>query len=546
MKILRCVALLLAVASSLASAIAQPFFGFTPFPYDATEQAIVRVQGLLREHSTIYALHFDDGVPWEEIIEGKPLPAKIQREWDNLARTAPPGRPVYLGLTPLAKDRKSLAPGRGEKDYLPLPRSLRGADLDDDKVKAAYLAYARLAVRQFKPAYLNLGIEAGELASREPSRWPQFERLYLYVAGALKREYPQMMIGISFGLQSLRKPALAKRVKPLIEQSDYLGLSFYPHASPFGERFGEPPLRAGEEAWREPLEWVRTYTSKPIAICETGYLTRTVTLSSYKLTLKGDTDLQTRYVRELAEFAKRDGYLFVVWYLAVDYDRLYERMGGDSAANEVNLLWRNIGLWDGNVQPKPALDEWKRAVTGAAGASSETASGRVATGGVAAARAAAPLRSPAAVSSAAHEVGFSNQGQLFQTGPGTTMVLDSDAALWAYEYQRNDWAWALRELGASLPASTKRMELRLKSDRKGQIFIQLEERGGETFFVLLDPRPDWSEVTIDLASLQADPAKRKDGVLQPDQVVKLLVADPAGRDGAEGRRSIWFSRWRFE
>lgn len=526
MKTLRCIALLLALSTVLDGATARPLFGFTPFPYDSTEQAIVHVQDILRDHATVYALHFDDGVPWDEMLEGKPLPAKIQREWDGLVRAAPPGRPVYLGLTPLAKDRKSLAPGRGENDYLPLPRSLRRADLDDDKVKESYLEYARRAVRQFKPDYLNLGIEAGELASREPRRWSQFENLYLHVAGALKRENPQMMIGISYGLQSLRKPEVAKRVKALVEQSDYLGLSFYPHASPFAERFGEPPLRDGEDAWREPLEWVRTYTRKPIAICETGYLTRTVTLNNYKLTLKGDTDLQTRYVRELAEFAKRDSYLFVVWYLAVDYDRLYERMGGDSAANEVNLLWRNIGLWDGNVQPKPALKEWRRAIADV--------------------RPGTPSNPNAPLVASGIEIGFSSERQIFQTGPGTKMVLDGDDAVWTYDYRQNDWAWALRELGMSLPAGTVRMKLRIKSDRKGPIFLQLEERSGETFFAMLDPSLDWSDLTIELESLKPDPAKRKDGVLQPDQVVKLLVADSAGRDRAEGRRSIWFSRWTFE
>ena len=368
MKIIHRIAALVGIAAALAQPVggaqARPLYGFTPFPYDATAQAVSRVQELTRDNATIYALHFDDGVPWEELLDGKPLPKKIQREWDDLARAAPAGRPVYLALTPLATDRKSLAPGRGEKDYLALPWSLKLAGLDDDKVKAAYLDYARRAVRQFKPAYLNLGIEAGEMASREPKTWPRFEALYRHVAGALKREFPQMMIGVSFGLQSLRKPEVAERARALVNESDFLGVSFYPHASPFGERFGEPALRAGDDAWREPLSWLRSYTTKPIAICETGFLTRPVTLDSYKLTMKGDAETQARYVRELAQFAERDKYLFVVWYLAVDYDRLFERMGGNTAANEVNLLWRNIGLWDGDVKPKPALEEWQRALSG--------------------------------------------------------------------------------------------------------------------------------------------------------------------------------------
>ncbi|WP_457424710.1 hypothetical protein [Roseateles sp. P5_E7] len=526
-------ALLLALLAAAFVSQARPLFGFTPFPYDATAQALGRVAELLQDNATVHALHFDDGLPWEEVMDGKPLPKKVQNDWDDALRAVPRGRPVYLGLTPLAKDRKSLAPGRTDKD-VPLPWSLKFASLDDDKVKAAYLEYARRAVRQFKPAYLNLGIEAGELANREPKRWPQFEALYRHVATALKREFPQMQIGISFGLQSLRKPEVAQRVKALVDASDYIGLSFYPHASPFGERFGEPALGDGEEAWREPLNWLRSYTSKPIAICETGYLTRTINMPKNKLTMKGDPGLQARYVKELAQFAERDQYLFVVWFLAVDYDRLYERMGGDKPDNEVNLMWRNIGLWDGDVKPKPALEEWKRAL-----------GGRVESAPVASAAPALPARVPA--TKAAFDVGFSSEQQLFQAGGGSRMELKPDGvAQWSFENRHRDFVWALRELGTTLPATTARMTLRLRSNRPGAIFVQLEEKGGETFFAMVEPGSDWADLSIDLASFKPDPAKRRDGVLQVDQISKLLIADQGGRDRPEGRREVWLSRWRFE
>jgi hypothetical protein len=528
-------ALLLALLAAAFVSQARPLFGFTPFPYDATAQALSQVAGLLQDNATVHALHFDDGLPWEEMMEGKPLPRKVQSDWDDALRAVPRGRPVYLGLTPLAKDRKSLAPGRTDKD-VPLPWSLKFASLDDDKVKAAYLEYARRAVKQFKPAYLNLGIEAGELANRSPRTWPQFEALYRHVATALKRDYPQMQIGLSFGLQSLRKPEVAQRAKALVEASDYIGVSFYPHASPFGERFGEPALRDAEEAWREPLTWLRSYTSKPIAVCETGYLSRTINMPKNKLTMKGDPGLQARYVKELAQFAERDNYLFVVWFLAVDYDRLYERMGGDKPDNEVNLMWRNIGLWDGEMRPKPALAEWKRAVSGRADGSPPAAA-------PAPARAAAPVTAKGA----GFDVGFSNEQQLFQPGGGSRMELQADGvAQWSFENRRRDFVWALRDLGATLPANTTRMTLRLRSNRPGALFLQLEEKSGETFFVMVEPGSDWTDVSLELASFKPDPAKKRDGVLQVDQISKLLIADQGGRDRPDGRRDVWLARWRFE
>ena len=531
--------------SIVATANARPLYGFTPFPYDATEQAVTRTQTILRDAATIHAIHMDDGIPWEELLDGRALPKRVQKEWDDLLRAVPQGRPIYLGLAPLAKDRKSLAPGKGEKDSMALPWSLKLAKLDDNKVKDAYLEYARRAVRHFNPAYLNIGIEAGELVSRDPQRWPQFESLYRFVVVGLKRDFPNLKVGISFGLQALRKPENAERARALVEASDYLCLSFYPHASPFGERFGEPALGDGSRAWREPFEWVRTYTNKPIAICETGYSTQTVKLKSYNnLELKGDVDLQTRYVRELAQYAERDNYLFVIWFLAIDYDLLYQRMGGDTEANEVNLLWRNIGLWNGDVTPKPAWAEWKHAVAG-------LSDGKPPASEAVSAAAAAPAKAQPAVkkgpASSAQQVGFGSDSQLFTPGPNGDVSLKGGSEMqWAYTYKTKEWAWAVRDLRLNLPGNTRRMQMRVRSDRRGAIFVQLEESGGETFFTMVEPSQSGTNVSIDLSALKPDPAKRKDGVIQPDRIVKLMIADAAANDNAKGRRNVWISNWSFD
>lgn len=506
---------------------AQPLFGFTPFPYDLSAEAVERTNAIVRDNSTIVALHLDDGIPWDEMLDHKPLPKAILKEWADWAKAIPPGRPVYLGLAPLAKDRKSLAPAKGGS----MPWVLKLAQLDDRTVKNAYLEYARRAVEQFHPTYLNLGIEAGELASRRPRDWDEFEALYRHVAQGLKRDYPQLKIGISFGLQSLRKPDVAQRVKGLIDASDFLCLSFYPHMSPFGEKFGDPALREGVDAWREPLDWVRRYTSKPLAICETGYSTQNASLRSFDLNLKGSEQLQASYVRELAQYAERDRYLFVVWFLAVDYDRLYERMGGNSKDNEVNLLWRNIGLMSGDLRPKPAWAEWTKALAGKSGdrplskdISKEASKERP---------------RPALL-----DLGMAS-GPLFQAGPGGRIDRDGEAMRWRFDYRGSEWMWAVREL-SGVPAGAQRMALRVRSDREGPVFVQLEERSGETFVLQIQPTREWLSVNVALASLVPDPAKRKDGVLQSDQIVRATLADAGGRDRASGARQLWFAQWRFE
>jgi hypothetical protein len=347
------------LASAAIAADTAPLFGFTAFPYDFTLEAVVKTHRIVADNSTIYALHFDDGIPWKEALADAPWPKRIQKEWEDQARGIPPNRKVYLGLAPLATDRKSLAPATGEQKRLPMPTELAGVALDDPKVEIAYLNYARRAVRQFKPDFLNLGIEAGGILLRDPVRWHQFEHLYDHVRSHLKQQYPQLAIGISFSLGHLRVESSAKIAKPLVDNSDYLGLSFYPSASAFDEKFGLPGFGQGVDAWRKPLGWVRTYTDKPIALCETGYTTRDSDVPQFNLHIKGSAQLQAAYVRDLFEIARRDRYAFVIWFLAIDYEKLYAKMPPGS---EVMQLWRNIGLLDGDLHPKPGWEIWQAGV----------------------------------------------------------------------------------------------------------------------------------------------------------------------------------------
>ena len=337
-------------------------FGFTPFPYDQTLEAVQKTHELVTANSTLYALHFDERIPWKEALADAAWPARVQRNWDEQARAIPAGHAVYLGLAPLATDRTSLAPATGEQESAPVPEELRDAPLDAPQVKRAYLNYARRAVRQFHPQFLNLGVEAGGVLMRDTGRWSQFERLYEHVRSALKRERPDLRIGISFSLGHLRVEPGTSAARALIARSDYVGLSFYPSGSAFDEKFGLPAYGTGVDAWRKPLAWVRAYTRKPIALCETGYTTQDSHVPQSDLHIKGDPALQARYVRDLFRTARRDRYLFVIWFLAVDYDKLYARMPPGS---EVMQLWRNLGLWDGELRPKPAWAAWQAGLAAA-------------------------------------------------------------------------------------------------------------------------------------------------------------------------------------
>lgn len=515
----------------LSSSPGLPRFGFTPFPYDLTLEAVDKTYDLIARNSTLHAIQLDNGIPWRECLTETPWPREFQEDWDGYLAKIPRDRPLYVSIAPLADDRQTLsAPAKGSA----LPRELNGVAFDDEKLKKSYLYYARRVVREFRPTYLNLGQEAGQLAFADPKRWPQFEGLYHHVRTELKRENPELSIGISFVLHSLMSPPVAQRARNVVRNSDYLGLSFFPFASELGEREGLPALPKGPDAWRQPLAWARKYSSKPIAICETAYATQTAHLRTWNVTAPGDESSQATYVTELGAIAKRDAYPFVIWFCVADYDKLYEKL--EDA--EIALLWRHTGFLDKDLKPKPAWTHWQNLVQGAS---------------------APPLgdpESPAPTASVSPEsmrpsvspgrIGFSSDQDLF-VGPDP-LSLDEvgpnpgvKSLKWDYKFKAGEFNWCTKKVtSVSLHGATK-LSVWVRSDRDGDMMCQLEEASGEAWFASFLVHKDWMKIELKLDRFQIDPEKKQDGRLDPAQVAGLMFADPAGTRNESGGRTVWFA-----
>ena len=501
-----------------------PLLGLQPFPYDFSQEAIDQVHRIAAEHSTLYVVHRDNGIPWAEALADGPFPPEVQREWADIARRAPAGRPVYLALAPLAEDRESLSPAsKGSK----MPAALEGAAFDDPAVEKAYLTYAKRAVAAFHPRFLNLGIEAGELAARRPERWRAFAALYGHVRSELRRLHPDLEIGISFSLPTLMIPGVAARVEGLIEASDYVGLSYYPYMSSFYEKYGAAPLPDPPAQWRAPLAWARRHLQKPIAVCETGYATRDVQLPRFGLSMRGSEDLQNRYLSDLLDIARRDDYLFVVWSLPVDLEKFFAKLPSDGRY----LIFQNIGLFDQDVHERPAWRTWARAV---GGAPDHGASG---------------ARDPTSSSTVA--IGFTSAADIF-VGPGTERLAITEAGAgkggkameWSFDYTADTWRWCARDVTRGTFAGREQLSFWLRSDREGQIFLQVKEKGGETFYTMVSPTRRWQEHSYRFVDLTADPKKKQDGRLNAADVDQILLADSAGaQHGARGSRHLWFADW---
>lgn len=331
--------------------------GFTEFPFDTDLDAIDTARALTGPHSNLYAVHLDQCLPWMEAVDGRPLPEWLAARLLHARSRVPAGHAVYVAMTPTAMDRRSLAPtcGAVEGEELPSPK---GLDLNSFYIRLAYLNYVRQVVDILQPDYVNLGIEISELALVSPESWRGFSRLYSYTRLGLKDSHPNIQVGVEMVLQTLLRDDINQLVRRVVEESDYLGISFYPYGSEVGELEGKPALPAGPDQWRVPLAWLRSYTTKPIAICETGYTTGSDDIQvsrNISIPFSGDKERQRQFLRDLIDTAKNDRYLFVVWFIAVDYDRLLEKLFG---ASELQKIWVNTGLFDSNLNPKPAWEEW--------------------------------------------------------------------------------------------------------------------------------------------------------------------------------------------
>ncbi len=535
--------LTLAMETSARQASQPPLIGFTAFPYDLTEEAVERVHDIIVPNSNLYAIHLDQCLPWKEALSDSDFPAWLERDWSEIVPRIPRGHAVYVAFTPTATDRLSLVSqcGDREDEEEDLPREIRGAKFNDREVKKAYLNYARRVVKTFNPAYINIGIELGEMA-RDRDLWAEYEELFDEVRTQLKREHPGLQVGAEFILQWLLDAKIAATVKPLVERSDYIGISFYPYGSEFGEKFGAPALPRGSDQWKNPLEWLADYTDKPVGICETGYTSKNVRLREADIDFPGNETLQAEFLRDLGEIARRERYAFLIWFISVDYEKLVANYPG---AEEWFNIWVNAGLFDSDLRPKPAWSEWLK-LASSVGLSPVA---RPLQDGGAERDTEAPESDEA--SGHSQRLGFDRKDELFEPSKGGRVSLDdgprdgSKAMRWEVDYD-DDWALVFKKLQENEIAEAETVSFYVRSDKDEMILFRVDEEGGEAFYELVPVTTKWEQVKIDLDLLTVDPSSRKNGKLDLGRVETITFGDGSGADGVHGKRKIWIASLAFD
>lgn len=327
--------------------------GFTPFPHDVTIEAVAAAKDFVRENADVISIHFE-GVPWLEAHTGKPIHPKFMEEWKRQKEAKPPGGKVYLALTPLNNGRSDIAGYRAAKENLLLPKPLVGKALDDPVVVKAYLEYCRRAIGYFKPDYLTIGIEVNELFHNKRSKWEAYTRLHRQVYEALKKENPALPICVTFTLHNMLNPEWKDRgqmlaeMKKLMSHSDLVAVSFYPFMAMLGKRMDYCLSWVGENF---------DEFKKPYAISESGQPAEPVVLKSLGFTIPANPKTQYQVLDKLLSFAHERQFEFLIWFIARDYDGLWEKIQAESP--DFFVVWRDCGLLDGNGKERAAYQLWR-------------------------------------------------------------------------------------------------------------------------------------------------------------------------------------------
>ena len=326
--------------------------GFTPFPYDITPEAVDFVYNKLVTDADIISHHFDDGVPWNEALNGDVFHPNITDEWQFRLSRTPASHKILLSVTPLSAFRDSLARYKSGSGNLPLPEPWDTISFNHPDVKEAYLNYCIRIMEFFNPDYFVIGIEVNLLMKFEPQLWDNFLDLHKYVYQQIKTLDPDFPVFVSFtgmdlveGYTDANHPDMMRAFNDVISFTDYFGISVYPFISNF----------TCDSLPADMFNKIFALSPKPICITETGYPAEYFTVLGGSLEFDGSPVKQNNYITLLLNEAGQHDLKFVINFVLRDYDALWVAIG---SPDDIYKLWRDTGLYDQDGNARIAYQTW--------------------------------------------------------------------------------------------------------------------------------------------------------------------------------------------
>ena len=326
--------------------------GFTPWPYAATLEAVADTQAKVAAHGDLWGTWLDNGIPWAEALAASGYTRAVDTELADKAAAVPAGKVHLVSIGLLDSSRTRLA-----TDWDGAPRTGRFSELafDHPDVQAAATSWALHVTETLSPDYLNIALEASDVAAVDPAAWPALQDTICTVYDTVKTHHPDLPTFFSVALKhpdGEEMDHLRDTIPAAAACTDLAGVSTYGYAFYGHDDAGDPT--------RLPPQWLSAVDDllpgKPLAIAETAWPAEDLVIPEYGIHTPATAADQAAYVdRLLSELHERDA-LFAVWFAVVDYDTLWEDTLGEAP---LAAIWRDTGLYDESGAARPALDRWE-------------------------------------------------------------------------------------------------------------------------------------------------------------------------------------------
>jgi len=315
--------------------------GFSSLPPERTSDAYIQAFATAAQYADTILIQRTP--PWEDFLPG----GQISKQTADSTRLENDLLEQYGNLQLFyAIDPTDGVVQRSRLANLP-PQIDPQAGFTDERVRDAFIAYATYVAKNYKPAYLALGVEVNMTALRAADQFEAFVSLYNEAYEVVKGNSPETKVFPTFQLEDLEgtfgdvHPPRWDLLEPFRERMDVLAISTYPF-------LGE--ARSASDIRPDYYSQLKTHWDGEIIISETGYASAPV---EGRVTVGSEAD-QAAYLTRVLDEAHAQQFSLVVWYTALD---------PAFASSGATSVFKDIGLRksDGSNKLGWALwEEWSR------------------------------------------------------------------------------------------------------------------------------------------------------------------------------------------
>lgn len=330
--------------------------GFTPWPYDATVNAVNVTYQKIQQQGDLIHHQMMQGIPWDEAFNQIAYPQGVEDDLSGRLNQTLAGMKVLLSIDSLDSTRKALANNWGNNGEEARPAPWDSLSFDSPDVITAYTNFALDLIARFNPTHFNYGTEASELILNDLAQYTKFKVFAEQVYKNIKLQYPNLKLMLSVGLKSPSSSEMStiqQNLADILPYVDVLGVSVYPYIFFNHADKGNPD--------NLPANWLSQVNQlapgKPIAITETGWVAEDLVISVFSVNVASNEASQARYVARLLDESNQLSAEFVIWWSVIDFQALWE---GVLLKDDLAAIWRDIGLYNEQVQARSGLTEWQQ------------------------------------------------------------------------------------------------------------------------------------------------------------------------------------------